>query len=57
VPDIDPDAQMVLNAWLMMGRRIDWAALPVVCDLLAVRDPEALLRGLFALRDLSERQH
>lgn len=34
----------------MMGG-IDWAALPIVCDILGVSDPETLVAQLLAIRD------
>lgn len=30
---------------------IDWAALPVVCDMLGISDPELLIYQLAAIRD------
>jgi len=37
-------------AWNMMAG-LDWAALPMVCDLLGVNDPERLVQQLILLRD------
>ncbi len=34
-----------------MGRRIDWAALELICELLGVTDPERLIHQLIVLRD------
>jgi hypothetical protein len=34
-----------------MGGAIDWAALPVVIDLLGIKDIEGLIAQLIALRD------
>lgn len=34
----------------MMGG-LDWAALPMVCDLLGIDDPEHLIHQLIILRD------
>ena len=34
-------------------RGLDWNALPVVCELFAVRDPERLIAQLVAIRDHS----
>jgi hypothetical protein len=41
----------VFAAWLLMDRRLDWAALPVVMELLAVTDPEPLILSLVQMRD------
>lgn len=30
---------------------LDWAALPVICDLLGVSDPEMLIRQLLVIRE------
>lgn len=35
---------------------LDWAALPIVCDILGVRDVEALIYQLAALRDYRTQQ-
>ena len=39
-----------MRAWNLMGG-MDWAALPVVVDLLGVDDVEGLVDGLAAIRD------
>lgn len=41
---------MAVRAWNIMGG-IDWAALPIVCELLGVDDPEQLIYQLVTLRD------
>lgn len=43
--------QTVRHAWHLMGHRLDWAALPVILDLLEGVDPERLVGGLVAVRD------
>lgn len=45
-----PEARIVRDAWALMGG-LDWAAFPVVCELLGVRDPEYLLAGLYTVRE------
>lgn len=35
----------------MMNGTIDWAGLPVICDLLGVDDPAELVDDLLTLRD------
>lgn len=34
-----------------MGGCIDWAAIPIIVDLLGIADPEALIMQLIAIRD------
>lgn len=41
----------MLNAWDLMGGRIDWAALPVVCELYGIRDPDTFIAQLVAIRE------
>lgn len=52
-----PDAQQVVLAWNLMGGQIDWAALPIVCDLLGEPDPERLIRCLTTVRDALTERH
>ena len=50
-PEQTPDdAQLAIQAWNVMGG-IDWAALPLVCEMFGVDDPEKLVRQLCAIRD------
>lgn len=39
-----------MQAWNLMGGAIDWAGLPIVCDLLGIADPERLIYHLAAIR-------
>jgi hypothetical protein len=39
----------------MMGRAIDWQALPAICDLLGVEDVESLVDDLLTIRDHVDR--
>lgn len=41
-----------MQAWNIM-RGIDWAALPVVCELLGITDIETLVEQLIIIRDKS----
>jgi len=41
---------VAVAAWNMMSG-LDWSALPIVCDLLGVSDPEHLVQQLILLRD------
>lgn len=43
-------ADLARRAWNLMGG-LDWAALPVVVELLGVADPERLVYQLAAIRD------
>ena len=47
----DPDLDLALDAWRWMDGRIDWAALPVVVEILGIHDVEAFLARLIAVRD------
>lgn len=46
----DPELDLALQAWAWMDGRIDWAALPVVVEILGITDVEALLARLMAVR-------
>lgn len=48
----DPWVTTVTQAWNLMDGSLDWAALPVVVELLDVPDPARLIAGLAQLRDL-----
>lgn len=50
-PARDLEAEQIVEAWNLMGGEIAWAALPVVCELLDVENPELLIRGLAQIRD------
>jgi hypothetical protein len=41
---------LAIRAWNVMGG-IDWAALPIVCELFGVADPDLLIHQLVAIRD------
>lgn len=41
---------MAMRAWNLMGG-LDWAALPLVADLLGVEDVERMVPELVAIRD------
>lgn len=41
----------MVTAWNLMGRYLDWAALPVVVEILGVEDVESFIVQLVALRD------
>jgi len=45
-----PGVAIAIEAWNVMGG-VDWAALPIVLDLLGVSDPELLIRQLLHIRD------
>ncbi|MDJ0792442.1 MAG: hypothetical protein QNJ71_11145 [Acidimicrobiia bacterium] len=45
-----------IEAWNMLGGQIDWSALPVICDILDIVDPETLARDLVTMRDHFARQ-
>lgn len=37
-------------AWNMMGG-LDWAALPIVCEMLSIADPDLLIQCLILIRN------
>ena len=39
-----------MAAWNLMGG-LDWSALPVVCEMFGVREPDVLITQLVAIRD------
>jgi len=43
-----------VRAWNVMGG-LDWAALPVVAEMLGVRDIEGLVADLVAIREFKNR--
>jgi hypothetical protein len=50
-PEPPPDgAKFAVEAWNLMGG-MDWEALPVVCAMIGVEDPEILIRQLVMIRD------
>lgn len=51
IPDLDEDTKTAVAAWNMLDGQIEFDALAVVCDLLAVNDPELLTRQLMRIRD------
>lgn len=56
-PPADDESVRLRLAWNLMGGTIDWAALPVVVDLLGEDDPETLIRGLIMVRDALSESH
>lgn len=54
-PEPCPDGSVLtVRAWNLMGG-LDWAALPVVAEMLGVRDVERLIDGLIAIREFQNR--
>jgi hypothetical protein len=49
--DPPPECDFSIRAWLMMGKQIDYAALPVICEILGIADIETLLTQLICIRD------
>jgi len=41
---------VAVRAWNLMGG-LDWAALPIVLEMLGVEDPEPVIHQLILLRD------
>lgn len=41
----------IVEAWNLMGGSLDWQALPIVCEMLSVEDPDLLVRGLAQIRE------
>ncbi|HZW25169.1 MAG TPA: hypothetical protein VFF26_06785 [Gallionella sp.] len=45
------DTQAAIQAWNLMGGSIDWAALPIVAEMLGVHDVELLIHLLVKIRN------
>ena len=46
-----PEYRVVEKIWIRMGGKIDYAALPILCEIYGVTDVEELLVQLVAIRD------
>lgn len=42
---------MAIQAWNLMGGTIDWAALPLIVEMLGINDMELFIRQLILIRD------
>lgn len=49
--DADAKTALAIRAWNMLGARIDWQGLPLVCEILGIEDVEMLISQLEAIRD------
>lgn len=49
-PAQSSDTAQAIHAWNLMGG-LDWAALPVIVELLGIADPEPLIYQLQAIRN------
>lgn len=43
--------QIPEKVWRVMGYKIDWEAMPYLCEIYGVDDPELLLMQLIVIRD------
>ena len=50
VAQLDGETALLIRAWNIMGG-IDWAALPVIAEMLGIDDIETLVLQLVAIRD------
>mgnify|MGYP003451770531 FL=1 len=50
VAQLDGETVLSIRAWNIMGG-IDWAALPVIAEMLGIGDIETLVLQLVAIRD------
>ena len=50
VEQLDGETVLSIRAWNIMGG-IDWAALPVIAEMLGIDDIETLVLQLVAIRD------
>lgn len=48
---VPPSARLAVEAWHLMGGRIDWAALEPIAEMLGIRDIETLVLQLVTIRD------
>lgn len=56
MPSVDAVTAAVLRAWRLMGNSINWAALPIVAELIGFEDIERLIQGLLVIQDPSDAQ-
>lgn len=49
-----PAERQAIEAWNLMGSRIDWAALPTITAVLDVEDVDLFVRGLLQIRDWTD---
>jgi hypothetical protein len=47
----DPLDTLAIRGWNLMGGTMDWAALPVIAEILGVDDMESFIQRLVAIRD------
>jgi hypothetical protein len=52
---VPQEAEPALAAWRMMGGVIDWAGLPVVAELIGVKDVEMLVLQLLTIKEYADR--
>ena len=45
----------MLDAWRLMGNTMDWAALPIVCEMYGIDDPAVFIAELAAVREYVQR--
>lgn len=50
-----PESAPALVAWKMMGGAMDWQALPMVVELIGVKDVELLVIQLLTIREFTNR--
>jgi len=42
---------LAIKAWNLMGKKIDWAGMDTICDMLGIQDIELLINQFEILRD------
>lgn len=47
----DPYADQVRAVWNLLGGRIDWHGVEIMCEMIGADDPELIIRGLAQIRD------
>jgi hypothetical protein len=50
------DVAIAIHAWNLCGG-MEWSAIPIVADVLGIRDVERLIHQLVAIRDRQNREH
>jgi len=45
------NAIRAVEVWNMLGGELDWTALPILVELLAIQDADTLIRDLLVIRD------
>jgi hypothetical protein len=48
---------IAIKSWNLMGGQIEWSALPLLCEVYGIDDPDTHIHALVAIRDHVRRQN